>query len=501
MEPARPARNATEPDGDNSMDPHKRRAYVRCMQDLESTTSSARDRRDRTSAIALWRIGAGGNVSVYLCVTVLIVLLLLLSGLRVFGESVAMFRGNAEHSGIYDAAGVPNFSHVQWAFHAKGQILASPVVDGASIFVGSTGGFFYAVDRGTGAEKWKFETKSRITSSAAVANGLVYFGAYNGDFYALDAATGKLKWKFQTEGERQFTAPHLHGFQPAAEVMPDPWDCWLSSPAVWNGGVYFGSGDGNIYALDAATGALKWKFKTGDVVHASPAIADGMVFIGSWDSYFYALDAATGAEKWRFKTGEDTVNHNQVGIQSSAAVADGTVYFGCRDSHLYAVDEFTGKTRWAYATGGTWILTSPAVNHGKVYFAVSYGGLLFAADARTGNILYSVDFKGWPVYSSPAIAGDMLYVGSTGGTFSAVDLNRQTMAWTFTTEAARQHGPAFTKADGTSDYFGAFATDFYQDVVAGYTRLETMGPILSSPVVVDNVVYFGGTDGNLYALM
>jgi eukaryotic-like serine/threonine-protein kinase len=89
--------------------------------------------------------------------------------------------------------------------------------------------------------------------------------------------------------------------------------------------------------LDAASGNLKWKFQTGDVVHASPAIADGTVFIGSWDSYFYALDAATRKEKWRFKTGEDPDIHNQVGIQSSAVVADEVVYFGCRDSNLYAL--------------------------------------------------------------------------------------------------------------------------------------------------------------------
>ena len=73
------------------------------------------------------------------------------------------------------------------------------------------------------------------------------------------------------------------------------------------------------------------------------------------------------------------------------------MYFGCRDSHMYAVDEFTGKTKWAYFTGGTWILTSPAVSNGKVFFAISYGGLLYAADAKTGNIEYSINFKGWPV--------------------------------------------------------------------------------------------------------
>ncbi|HUD54272.1 MAG TPA: PQQ-binding-like beta-propeller repeat protein [Terracidiphilus sp.] len=192
---------------------------------------------------------------------------------------------------------------------------------------------------------------------------------------------------------------------------------------------------------------------------------------------------------------------DRVGIQSSAAVADGTVYFGCRDSHMYAVDEFTGKTKWAYFTGGTWILTSPAVSNGKVFFAISYGGLLYAADAKTGNIEYSINFKGWPVYSSPAIAGNMLYVGSTAGTMNAVDLANKTMAWTYTTDAAKQNGPAFTNPDGTSNYFGAFPSDFYLDVVGAYAKLETIGEILSSPVVADNVVYFGGMDGNLYALM
>src|ERR1035438_4758976 len=242
----------------------------------------------------------------------------LLLALPAAGQDASMFRGDLAHTGVYGAAGVPSFSHVKWTFHVKGQLISSPAVDGETIYIGSTGGFLYAVDRAAGTEKWKFETKSRIVSSPAVAGGLVYFGAYDSNFYAVDAATGKLKWKFQTGGEWQFTAQHLHGFQPAAEIMPDPWDCYLSSPAIWNGSVYFGSGDGNVYALDAATGALKWKFKTGDVVHASPAIADGMVFIGSWDSYFYALDAVTGAEKWRFKTGEDTISQNQGGIQVSA---------------------------------------------------------------------------------------------------------------------------------------------------------------------------------------
>ena len=94
------------------------------------------------------------------------------------------------------------------------------------------------------------------------------------------------------------------------------------------------------------------------MVHASPAIADGMVFIGSWDSYFYAIDAASGQEKWKFKTGEDHDTYNQVGIQSSAAVADGIVYFGCRDSHLYALDARSGEKKWAFSANGSGMVSA-----------------------------------------------------------------------------------------------------------------------------------------------
>ena len=250
----------------------------------------------------------------------------LLLGLTAVSQDTAMFRGNLVHTGVYNAVGVPKFNQIKWKFHTDGQVISSPAVADGMAFVGSTDGNLYAVDLESGTQKWKLFTGVRVTSSPAVENGVVYFGSYSGRFYAVDAISGKLKWKFQTEGERRFEGKHLHGSEPAAETMPDPFDFYLSSPALWGGAVYFGSGDGNVYALDAATGTLKWRFHTGDVVHASPAISDGTLFIGSWDSYFYALDAASGKEKWRFKTGEDHNIYNQVGIQSSAAVMDGMVY-------------------------------------------------------------------------------------------------------------------------------------------------------------------------------
>jgi eukaryotic-like serine/threonine-protein kinase len=417
-----------------------------------------------------------------------------------FSDDASMFRGNPAHTGVYNGTAITASPQVKWKFHSEGRIISSPAVMQNLVYVGSTDGKMYALDRESGVTKWKFETKARITSSPAVGEGVVYFGSYDGNFYDVDVLTGQLKWRFQTGGERRFAGKHLHGIQPVDETMPDPFDFYLSSPAIWNGAVYFGSGDGNIYALDAKTGALKWKFTTGNVVHASPAIADGTLFLGSWDSYFYALDATTGKEKWRFKTGEDHDIHNQVGIQSSAAVMDGTVFFGCRDSNFYALDAKTGEKKWVFNNKGSWVITSPAVKDGKVYFATSDSATFYELDAKTGAVVFSLKFKQWPFFSSPAIVDDMLYIGSHEGKLIAIDLRAQKPAWDFATDGSRQNGVALTKPDGSPNYDLAFTEDFYDNLVVGVDKMLAVGTILSSPVVADRVIYLGSTDGNLYAL-
>ena len=420
--------------------------------------------------------------------------------LPLFGEDVSMFRGDAQHSGEYQAAGVPQLHGVKWKFRTRGQVIASPTIVGNTLYVGSTDHLLYALDRDAGTVKWKFKTEGRVASSAAVVNGVAYFGSYDGNFYAVSTVDGKLKWKFQTGGEHRFAAKHLHGSLPVAETMPDPFDVYLSSPVVADGSVYFGSGDGNIYALDATTGTQRWKFATGNVVHASPAVADGTVFIGSWDSNFYALDAGSGKEKWRFKTGEDHEIHNQEGLQASPIVSDGVVYVGCRDSNFYALDAKTGQKKWAFNNKGSWVVGSAAAQNGKIYAGTSDSGLLYVFDAKSGTSTQLMSSKKWPMFASPAIAGNMLYIGSNEGKLFALDLASQKQAWVFPTEGSQKNGATYTKPDGTPNYEAAFAGDFYDDMVAGMHSMLSVGAIMSSPVVVDNVVYFGSTDGNVYAV-
>jgi len=416
------------------------------------------------------------------------------------GKQEPMFRGNPEHTGVYESIGVPQLKKVKWKFHAGGPVVSSAAVADGTAYVGSNDHHLYAIDVESGAVRWKFDAAGRVASSPAVSGALVYFASYDSNFYAVDAASGRLRWKFQTAGERRFAGKHLHGAEPAGETMPDPFDVYLSSPIVVDRRVYFGSGDGHVYALDAATGKLDWKFKTGDVVHASPAVSGATVYVGSWDSYFYALDAATGKERWRFKTGEDHETYNQVGIQSSAAVVDGVVYFGCRDSNLYALDAKSGQKKWAFNNKGSWVITSPAVVGGRVYFATSDSSVFYALDAKSGAVQFSLKFKGWPFFSSPAVAGDTLYIGSHEGKLLAVDLRSGKVAWTFQTEGSMKNGAAYTKADGSPNYEAAFDDSFYDGMVVGVDRMLTVGTILSSPVIARNVVLVGSTDGNLYAL-
>ena len=175
---------------------------------------------------------------------------------------------------------------------------------------------------------WKFDAGDRVFSSPAVAGGLVYFGSYDGSFYALDAQSGELAWRFDTTGERRWQAANLDGMTPAGEVHQDPWDFFLSSPVFANGVVYFGTGEGMLYALDAETGVQRWAFATADTIHSSPAVADGMVYVGNMESRLYAVNAETGEARWHYQAGIDTNYYNQHGLQSSPAVATDSVWSG-----------------------------------------------------------------------------------------------------------------------------------------------------------------------------
>ncbi len=409
------------------------------------------------------------------------------------------FRGDPAHSGFSVSQGPRQFHRVKWTFPTGDRIVSSAVYANGALYFGSDDGNIYAVDATDGHQLWKRRTGGPVAASPAIAGDTLYVGSYDGSFYALDASTGALRWKFATGGERRFEAKGLHGMQPSNQTIPDLFDVFLSSPVVVEGSVYFGSGDGNVYALDAQSGALRWKFHTGDVVHASPAFADGVVFFGSWDSYFYAVDARSGAEKWRFHGGEDPLIHNQVGFQSSAAIVDGVVYVGCRDSNLYALDAASGRELWRYNNSGSWVISSPAVAEGKVVFGTSDSSLYIALDAKTGTALVRQQGKAY-VFSSPTIAGNTVFVGVLNGTLEARDLASGALLWDFRTDASRRNAGWVLTADRRFNAPLLFSSPWREAPIVSSMQQFSVGSFFASPLVVEGVVYVGSADGNLYAL-
>ena len=132
---------------------------------------------------------------------------------------------------------------------------------------------------------WTSDNGANIISAPSVANGVLYFGSEDGNVYAVNAKTGAQIWKFQT-------TTYIGG----------------SSPAVANGVVYVGSsGVGIVYALSAKNGALLWQFRTGDDIQSSPTVVNGIVYIGSMLHRLWALDANTGALLWDYQAGDWSV--------------------------------------------------------------------------------------------------------------------------------------------------------------------------------------------------
>src|SRR5258708_6404785 len=128
--------------------------------------------------------------------------------------------------------------------------------------------------------KWTYEGGESFESSPAIADGVVYAGAGNGDLLAIDLETGKLRWKYSTG--------NLIG---------------ESSPAVGGGLVYIGDLSGVLHAVHAKDGSRAWTFKTGSEVKSSPVIAGERVLIGSYDTHPYAPHPPTGEPPWKLKTG------------------------------------------------------------------------------------------------------------------------------------------------------------------------------------------------------
>jgi outer membrane protein assembly factor BamB len=244
-----------------------------------------------------------------------------------------------------------------------------------------------------------------LDAEILAVGGVLYVGSNSGFVYALNAATGAVRWK--------------HGINDTAESMP----------VLAGGTLFVGSNSRFVYALNAATGALEWKRQVafdGVLARAlTPAVSDGTIYVAGDDNsvtndIVYALDAATGAVRWTADVGPTS---GQEFPQPAATVADGTVYVGAENSGMYALDGATGAILWQSTHGSV-----PLVTGGLVIIGSDENGIGYALDAATGAVRWTRQTNGADGSSGPppVVADGTLFVqadfsNASGFTVYALD--------------------------------------------------------------------------------
>jgi outer membrane protein assembly factor BamB len=206
------------------------------------------------------------------------------------------------------------------------RLYGAPVVIGSVLYV-SLDSAIYALNTTTGAKRWSIA----LESGEDLAGGPTYF---DGDLYTI-SSSGVVTARSASDGKKRWSQQ--------TTARPDALTNSISTPVADASGVYFASLDHNCYALDKATGAVKWNYLTRGPIHSSPAVVEGVVYFGGEDTYIYALKAKDGSLLWRFKTERDII--------SSPVVAGGAVFIGSNDQYLYALDAKTGELFWRSPAG------------------------------------------------------------------------------------------------------------------------------------------------------
>ena len=225
--------------------------------------------------------------------------------------------------------------------------------------------------------------------------------AWAGDWpaYRYDAArSGVSGEQLQTPLSLQWTHVPAHPPRPA---WPEPgrelnrlaFD-YAHTVVAANGVVYFGSSaDHKVYAIDLATGRVRWSIFTGGPVRFAPVVAGGRVFVASDDGHLYCLAASDGRELWRFRGAPDDrkmIGNEQMmsrwPLRSGVAVDGGTVHFSAgmwpsEGVHLYALAAATGEVVWQTVDEATQYKKQPHAPS-EAFLGVAPQGYVLADDER-----------------------------------------------------------------------------------------------------------------------
>lgn len=362
--------------------------------------------------------------------------------------------------GLASAAEVPAVSAplsanpvVRWATHLPGEVPnvaaptepGAPVVSGKHIFVGYSGvNALLVLDRGDGrvvarlatrapvscapivaddrlivadsagytagwtkkdgewTQRWEHYSGAPIVSTPTVLNGTVYVTNVDELVFALDATTGELRWRYQ------------HRLDAARSTELE----LFGAPAATVGGdfVYAGFSDGFLAALDRATGTEQWTALVGegtypDLIAPAVPLEDGSVLVAGYSRPLEHLDTTTRSPSWRI----------DVGSAAAPAIDGETMFHPGSDGKLRRVNTRTGSVAWTWDSTTTGPLLTPEVTPLGVLVA-STDSTVFLIDPETGTVRWTLEpgprLTGFS--SPPTVAGDDIYALSNGGVVYAL---------------------------------------------------------------------------------
>lgn len=244
------------------------------------------------------------------------------------------------------------------------------------------------------ALKWKLklqesDERANAFNPPVIIGNTIYFGSSDGNFYALDVESGYMNWVFKTDGQIN------------------------SIPYGDDENIYFGSNDGYVYAVSQKDGTLIWKFFAKSTVQSIVTKYDGMVAFtsdarGRFQGASYFLSDNNGVLKHEIP--------NPVWSYHTFQIYDDYMYFApgpLENPHSFGVYNMITKAyEWIVETwtiGASWY-SFPAVNKDSLYFSACEAGRdyftlkYFALDRKNGNIVWenTAESDFGPYISEPA---------------------------------------------------------------------------------------------------
>lgn len=192
----------------------------------------------------------------------------------------------------------------------------------------------------------------------------------------------------------------------------------FNPPIVKGGSIYFGSSDGNFYALDIKSGYMRWVFKTEGIINSVPYADEEKVYFGSNDGKVYAVTIEDGTQVWTYQT-ESTVQSNIVRYKDSVVFTSdgGSTYFLSPEGEL---KHRIPNPVWHYDTFQFY--------DNVMYFApgpmkTPHSLGVFDLDQKSYLWIMNTAAMAATWYSFPALKGKNLFISTNSGRYNSWDLN------------------------------------------------------------------------------